>query len=117
MDPGALPKIVLTPTAGKGLTTGEAKSPFFTPEIIPADTYDMYGDVATVTVRNILATTTAMPEEAAYELTKGVFEHIADIQASHATAKKHISFENSHIGVGIPFHEGAERYYREMGWK
>jgi len=117
MELGTVLKIVLIPIDGEGLANLMAKYPFFTPEIIPADTYDMYGDVATVTVRNILATTTAMPEEAAYELTKGVFEHIADIQASHATAKKHISFENSHIGVGIPFHEGAERYYREMGWK
>ena len=56
-----------------------------------------------------------MPEEVVYDLTKGIFENIDDIKASHNTADKHISLENSQIGVGIPFHTGAEKYYKEMG--
>ncbi len=117
MELGTSAKIVLVPIVGEGLATLMAKYPFFTQEIIPADTYDMSGDVATVAVRNILATTSDMPEEVAYEITKGVFDNIDDIHAAHATAKEHITYANSHVGVDIPFHEGAERYYREMGWK
>ena len=50
-----------------------------------------------------------------YEITKGIFDNIEDIKASHNTAEKHISLENSQIGVNIPFHPGAEKYYKEMG--
>ena len=72
-------------------------------------------DANTVTVRNIMIVREELPEEVVYDLTKGIYENIGDIKASHNTAEKHISLENSQIGVNIPFHPGAEKYFREMG--
>lgn len=115
MELGTTADTVLVPIEGDGLNNLIEKYPFFVPEIIPADTYDTDGDVNTVTVRNIMLISKELPDEIVYDLTKGIFDNIEDIQASHATAKKHISLENSHIGVGVPFHPGAIKYYEENG--
>lgn len=115
MELGTTHEIVLIPIEGEGLANLKAKYPFFVEAIIPADVYDTKNDVLTATVRNIMIVNANLDEEVAYDLAKGIFENIEDIQASHATAKRHISLENSHIGVDIPFHPGAKRYYDEVG--
>lgn len=115
MELGTTNDIVIIPIEGEGAKNLIEKYPFFVKEIIPADTYDTAEDVNTVTVRNIMIIREDLPEDVVYDITKGIFENINDITASHNTAKKHISLENSQIGVGIPFHPGAERYYKEMG--
>lgn len=115
MELGTTNTIVLVPIEGEGLANLIAKYPFFVPEVIPADVYGTTSDTNTVTVRNIMMVNSSLPDDVVYDLTKGIFENIGDIQASHATAQKHITLENSHVGVGIPFHPGAIKYYEEKG--
>ncbi|MGD9567119.1 MAG: TAXI family TRAP transporter solute-binding subunit [Sedimentibacter sp.] len=115
MELGVSEEIVIVPIEGEGLKNLTEKYPFFVPEIIPKDAYSTETDVNTVTVRNIMLVRKDLPEDVVYDLTKGIFENIDTIQASHATAAKHISLENSHIGVDIPFHPGAVKYYQEKG--
>ncbi|MDC7229428.1 MAG: TAXI family TRAP transporter solute-binding subunit [Sphaerochaetaceae bacterium] len=115
MELGTTSKIVLVPIEGEGLATLKQNYPFFVEATIPADVYDTDSDIQTATVRNIMIVNESLPVDVAYDLTKGIFENIEDIQAAHATAKKHITLENSHIGVDIPFHEGAIKYYEEAG--
>ncbi|MBJ2356455.1 TAXI family TRAP transporter solute-binding subunit [Sphaerochaeta sp. S2] len=115
MELGTTSKIVLVPIEGEGLATLKKNYPFFVEATIPADIYDTDSDIQTATVRNIMIVNESLPVDVAYDLTKGIFENIEDIQAAHATAKKHITLENSHIGVDIPFHEGAIKYYEEAG--
>lgn len=117
MELGTSAQIVLIPIEGEGLANLITKYPFFVQATIPADTYNTTGDVVTATVRNIMIVNENLPADVAYDLTKGVFENIEDIQASHATAKKHITLENSHLGVDLPMHEGAVKYYKEVGLK
>jgi len=117
MELGTTSDIVVVPIEGEGLKNLTEKYPFFVADIIPADAYGTETDVNTVTVRNIMLVSKDLPDEVVYELTKGIFENIDDIKASHATAAKHISLENSHIGVDIPFHPGAVKYYEEQGIK
>ncbi|WP_321300850.1 TAXI family TRAP transporter solute-binding subunit [uncultured Sphaerochaeta sp.] len=115
MELGTTSKIVLVPIEGEGLATLKENYPFFVEATIPADVYDTDTDIQTATVRNIMIVNESLPVDVAYDLTKGIFENIGDIQAAHATAQKHITLENSHIGVDIPFHEGAIKYYEEAG--
>lgn len=115
MELGTTNQIVIVPIEGEGAKNLIEKHPFFVKETIPADTYDLKNDTDTVTVRNIMIIREELPEDVVYEITKGIFENIEDIKASHNTANTHISLENSQIGVSIPFHPGAERYYKEMG--
>lgn len=115
MELGTDADIVLVPIEGEGLKNLTDKYPFFVPDVIPADTYGTDTDVNTVTVRNLMLVRKELPDDVVYDLTKGIFDNIEDIKASHATAAKHISLENSHKGVNIPFHTGAEKYYKEQG--
>jgi len=117
MELGTSAQIVLIPIEGEGLANLIKKYPFFVKATIPATAYNTKGDITTATVRNIMIVNASLPVEVAYDLTKGIFENIEDIQASHATAKKHITLENSHLGVDIPMHEGAAKYYKEIGLK
>ncbi len=115
MELGTVAKIVVVPIEGDGLKTLMEKYPFFVEAKIPADVYGTDADVTTATVRNIMLVSKDLPDEVVYDLTKGIFENIDDIKASHATAEKNISLENAHLGVGIPFHPGAVKYYEEQG--
>ncbi|MFT9495408.1 TAXI family TRAP transporter solute-binding subunit [Anaerosolibacter sp.] len=115
MELGTTNKIVIVPIEGEGAKKLIEKYPFFVEEVIPADTYDTDADVNTVSVRNIMIVREELPEEVVYEITKGIFENIEDIKASHNTANTHLSLEKSQIGINIPFHPGAEKYYKEMG--
>lgn len=117
MELGTAAKIVIIPIEGEGLKNLIAKYPFFVESKISADVYGTDADVTTATVRNIMLVSKDLPDEVVYDLTKGIFENIADIKASHATAEKNISLENAHLGVGIPFHPGAVKYYEEQGIK
>lgn len=115
MELGTVADIVVVPIEGEGFANLKAKYPFFVEATIPKETYGTTGDVQTATVRNILLVREELPEEVVYDMTKGVFDNISDIKASHATSEKHISLENSQIGVGIPLHPGAAKYYKEKG--
>jgi TRAP-type uncharacterized transport system substrate-binding protein len=58
-----------------------------------------------------------MDEKLAYDLAKTVFEKKADLVAVHAEANN-IKLENQLSGASpIPFHPGAERYFKEKGLK
>jgi TRAP transporter TAXI family solute receptor len=51
-----------------------------------------------------------------YEITKALFSDATQqtLAAGHAKGKL-ITKENAVKGAGIPFHPGAEKYYREAG--
>lgn len=115
MELGTTNKIVIVPIEGAGAAALKEKYPFFVDAVIPADTYGTATDVNTVTVMNILFVRDSLPEEVVYDITKGIFDNIDDIKASHNTANTHISLENALKGVQVPFHPGAEKYYKEMG--
>lgn len=117
MELGTVANIVVVPIEGEGLENLISKYPFFVEATIPADVYGTATDVQTATVRNLLLVSKDLPDEVVYDLTKGIFDNIDDIKASHATAEKHISLENALIGVDIPIHDGALQYYEEQGIK
>lgn len=83
--------------------------------VIPANTYNgQTADVPTVVTGNALATHAGLPDEAAYQMTKLMFENLDRLKASHAAAGN-IKPETALEGLSIPLHPGAERYYREIG--
>lgn len=82
---------------------------------IPAGTYQGQDeDVPTVAIVNFLVTHEDVSEEAAYQMTKLLFENLGELEAAHKAAAQ-IRLENALNGMPIPLHPGAERYYREAG--
>ncbi len=57
-----------------------------------------------------------LDENLAYQITKLLLEHTADLVAVHKAATE-MSLKNAVVGSPIPFHPGALRYYKEKGIK
>jgi TRAP transporter TAXI family solute receptor len=74
----------------------------------------MAADVSVAAVTNLLVAHQRIEESLAYQITKLLHEHTADLVAVHQAAKE-ISLKNAVTGSPIPFHPGALRYYKEKG--
>ncbi len=80
---------------------------------VPKATYaGLEADVPVVSVPNILAVHESMPEQLAYDITRTLFEHQAELVAIHPEAKN-LSLASAVEGSPAPFHSGAIRYYTE----
>jgi hypothetical protein len=52
-----------------------------------------------------------------YRWIKNLFDHKEDYFAVHADAKS-LNIKDYNKGVAVPFHPGAEKYFKEVGvWK
>ena len=85
------------------------------PDVIPAGTYDgQTEEIKTVYAPMVLWTTEDMDEEVIYQITKMLYENLGNLANSNAVFGK-ITDESIVSGVSIPFHSGAERFYKENG--
>jgi hypothetical protein len=83
--------------------------------VIPAGTYSgQAADVPTATVVNYLVTRSDLSADIVYGMTKAMFEHLDELVAAHSAAKG-IRLDRVLLGMPIPLHPGAERYYKEKG--
>lgn len=83
---------------------------------IPQDYYQNQPQtVKTYAAFNILSVREDLPEDLAYQMTKQLFEHKADLVEVRKTMEN-MSLENVEKIV-IPIHPGALKYYQEVGAK
>ena len=88
---------------------------YYTELTIPANTYScVKNDVKTVAVMATFIASNKLDEETVYTFTKALFEDKDQFQ--------HVKAENLNpntgiSGISIPFHLGAEKYYKEIGLK
>lgn len=71
-------------------------------------------DVPTVALGAVLITNTKMDDKTAYDLAKALHQHIEKLQGAHSTLKAITPAFLASQRV-IPYHKGAEKYYREAG--
>ncbi|TDT96662.1 hypothetical protein DFO45_1858 [Azorhizobium sp. AG788] len=82
---------------------------------IPAGTYTGQDkEVPTAAVPNFLVVREDMKEGDVYAITKAIFESLPELQAAHVAAKS-ISLKDAMKGSPVPFHPGAEKYFKEQG--
>lgn len=92
-----------------------AKYPFYTVYDIPAGTYTgVDQDVKTLAVKATFIVSNDLDETTVYNMTKALFERKADIVTAHAKGKE-LDVTYAVEGISIPFHKGAEKYFREVG--
>ena len=84
------------------------------PATIARAAYGLDADVPVVGVASVLVADARMSDQLAYEITRALFEHHAELGAVHPEARK-LSLATAVKGSPVPFHPGALRYYREMG--
>lgn len=84
---------------------------------IPKGTYKGVDEnIPVAAVTNLLIANEKLDENLAYQITKVLLEHTADLVAVHKAASE-INLKNAVVGSPIPFHPGALRYYKEKGVK
>jgi len=87
----------------------------WTPYTIRANTYpNQEKDIKTIAQPNILVVRSDVDEEAVYLITKAIYENLPFLKSIHA-ATGAIAKEKALVGLPVPLHPGAIRYFREAG--
>lgn len=106
----------LVPLEGAAVDRLVADLPYYAKAVIPGGTYpENPDDVVTYGPLATFVTTSAVPNEAVYQLVKSVFENFDDFKRMHP-ALEHLKKEDMvSAGLTAPLHPGAERYFKEAG--
>ena len=106
-------KIVIVPIPAD--VVAKVGDPAYQAGTVPANTYEgQTSNVPTAFVQNFLVTHEGVPTDTVYKMTKAMFENLDHLVAAHAAAKA-ISKQTALVGMPLPLHPGAEKYYREIG--
>jgi len=108
--------IELLPIDGPQAESLRKASPFFAPDAVPAGSYKDVASVNTLSVGAQWVTSAKADTETVYQITKALYSDATQktLAAGHAKGKL-ITLQNAVKGAGIPFHPGAEKFYREAG--
>ncbi|MDE2612257.1 MAG: TAXI family TRAP transporter solute-binding subunit [Burkholderiales bacterium] len=108
--------IDVLPIDGAAAEQLKKTSGFFADDVIAADTYKGVGQVKTLAVGAQWVTSDKVDANTVYEITKALFSDATQktLAAGHAKGK-YITKENAVKGAGLPFHPGAEKFYKEAG--
>lgn len=89
--------------------------PLWTRYVIPAKTYPSQAKlINTIAQPNFLTVRKDVPEEDVYLITKTIYENLPFLHAIHK-ATKAMTLEKAIVGLPMPLHPGAARYYKEAG--
>lgn len=89
---------------------------YYTEVVIPANTYNnITTDTTAIAVRATIAVNNNIPEDAVYNMIKTLFDKKDDLVIAHAKGEE-LNIEDAYKGVSIPFHSGALKYYKELGY-
>lgn len=108
--------IDLIPVTGPEVDKMLKQYSFFAPDTIPANTYKGIPEVKTIAVGAQWVTSAKQPDALIYEITKALWNDNSRklLDAGHAKGKA-ITKATATAGAGIPFHAGAEKFYKEAG--
>lgn len=107
--------IRMIPLSDAEMAAAVGANPIFARTMLPGGIYNGVADaVPVVGVPNVLVVSADMDEELAYQITRAMFENIADLQAVHPAANQTtIAFTLD--ATPVPLHPGAIRYFEETG--
>jgi len=115
MDVATQRSIKILPIEDTMLSILTNKYPFLSAAVIPANSYKgVTTDVKTAAVNAVLIAHPKLSDDVVYSLTKALFENQAELASAHAKGKV-LSLQGAVVGVSIPFHPGAAKYYKEKG--
>ncbi|WP_304224333.1 TAXI family TRAP transporter solute-binding subunit [Gracilinema caldarium] len=113
-DLGASRKITIVPVDGAVADKLLKQWPFYSVTVIPANTYQgVSADVKTVSVKSMLAVSSKLPADTVYELLKSLYANQAKLVAAHKQGAN-IKIETAKVGMSIPLHVGAEKFFAEV---
>lgn len=106
--------IELVPIDGPEATKLVSEQKFLAADEVPEGIYKGVSSVKTISVEALWVTSSKQPEELIYKITAALWNPATRklLDSGHAKGKM-IRQETALVGVGIPLHPGAEKFYRE----
>lgn len=94
----------------------KSEFPWYVTYTIPAGTYpNQNQDIRTTAIKMVLFCSASLDEETVYVLTKTLWENMAELGEAQGNLRN-LTAENAVRDIaGLPLHDGAQRYYREIG--
>ena len=89
-------------------------SPYYTKNVIAADTYNMDADATTVAVGAVVIARDDVAEEDVYNFVSTIFENVETITTAHAKGAE-LDLEFAGSVTAVPYHAGAAKYFSEKG--
>lgn len=89
-----------------------ASCPYYSKNVIAADTYGLPEDVTTVAVGAVVIARDDVSEDDVYNFVSTVFENVDTITAAHAKGGE-LDLEFASSMTAVPYHAGAAKYFAE----
>jgi len=107
----------IVPIDGPNVDKLIKKYPFYAKQIVPGGTYKGNDkDVPTVSVMAMLSARADLEDSIVYSIISAMYGDLPQLRKAHNKFKD-ISPETGLVGMSIPLHPGAEKYFKEKGIK
>ena len=94
----------------------KSEFPWYVSYTIPAGSYpNQAQDVQTTAIKMVMFCSSDLDDETVYMLTKTLWENIDELGESQASLRGLTAQEAVRDIAGLPLHDGAKRYYSEIG--
>jgi hypothetical protein len=115
MDLASARDISLVPVDDKTMDALRKENPGYVKATIKAGTYPKQDkDVAAIAYSTHVIVACDLPEDVVYRMTKEMATHIKDMAAVVKPIQS-LTPKDMAENIGVPFHKGAEKYYKEIG--
>jgi uncharacterized protein len=115
MDLASARDIDLVPVDDKTMSELHKMNPGYHKLIIKAGTYPKQDkDVPAIGYTTHVIAACDLSEDVVYKMTKSMAAHIADM-AAVVKPIEGLSVKDMAVDIGVPFHKGAAKYYKEVG--
>lgn len=115
MDTALVVDVNVVPVDGPNAEKLIERYPFYAKQSVKAGTYrGNDADVPTVSVMAMLSARADLEADIVYMILKAMYANVSQLHEAHAMFKE-ISAETGLVGMSIPLHPGAKRYFTEAG--
>jgi TRAP transporter TAXI family solute receptor len=117
LDLGSSRKLRMVPVSDDIIAKMRQLNAGFVRHVVPKGTYAAYGideDVVTIQAPTILIASSKTPADVIYKVTKAIVEGRESFGNVSSTMKG-VTAKDMAQNFGLPYHPGAERYYKEAG--
>jgi TRAP transporter TAXI family solute receptor len=115
MDLASARDIHLVPVDDKTMADLKKQNPGYNKLVIKAGTYPKQDkDVPVIGYSTHIVAACDLPEDVVYKITKAMAENVGDM-AAVVKPIAGLTPKDMAVDIGVPFHKGATRYYKEKG--
>ncbi|WP_431856101.1 TAXI family TRAP transporter solute-binding subunit [Azospirillum sp.] len=116
-DPTTACSARLIPLTGPAVEALVKERPYYAVATIPGGLYGNNPDpVQTYGVTATLVSSSKVPAETVYRITKAVFDNLEEFKKLHPAFANLDPKQMVKAGLSAPLHDGAVKYYKEKGW-